>query len=146
MNQSAHARQSDQSAAANAQYFLQHLSEYEHSISQIDTYKAIYRYISDRVSNVQHLIDIGNGGVFAYDTSRVASITAVDLFFDSLPPDMVARYFPKNANAKQGSALEIPEPDENADMVLMVMLLHHLSGRDWRESWSNAQRALAEAL
>jgi SAM-dependent methyltransferase len=138
--------QSDQSIAANAAYFLEQLKEYEYSVAHIDSYKAIHRHISDRVAGVGHLIDIGNGGVFVYDTAGVEAITAIDLFFDRLPPDIIARYFPNNARAKQGSALALPEPDCSGDMVLMVMLLHHLSGNDWHESWSNAQAALAEGL
>ena len=31
-------------------------------------------------------------------------------------------------------------------MALMVMLLHHLAGRDWRASWENVQTAISEAL
>jgi ubiquinone/menaquinone biosynthesis C-methylase UbiE len=139
-------RQSDQSVAANTQYFLQHLKEYEEAVGSIDSYRTIHAHVSDRVAGVDHLIDIGNGGVFAYDTSGVKAITAIDLFLDSLPPDIIERYFPKNARLKQGSALALPEPDNSCDMVLMVMLLHHLSGQNWRESWANAKAAMAEGM
>jgi SAM-dependent methyltransferase len=139
-------RQSEQSVAANTRYFLEHLREYEQSVSRIDTYGTIQAHVSDRVAGVNHLIDIGNGGVFPYDTSGVKTITAIDLFLDSLPPDIIERYFPRNARLKQGSALALPEPDNSCDMVLMVMLLHHLSGKDWHESWANAQAALAEGM
>jgi hypothetical protein len=48
---------------------------------------------------VGELIDIGNDGVFDYDTSLVTSITAVDLFLDDLPPELLQKYFPANARS-----------------------------------------------
>src|SRR6266568_2609153 len=103
--------QSEISAAANATYFLEHLREYHHSIASIDTYRIFHDFISKKLEGVHELLDVGNGGVFAYDTSRVGSITAIDLFLGDLPPDIIAAYFPKNARARQGSALAIPERD-----------------------------------
>jgi SAM-dependent methyltransferase len=137
--------QSISSVNANARYFLDHLREYEESVSKIDTYRNIHRFISERVAGVQHLLDIGNGGVFDYDTSTIAKITAIDLFLEDLPEDIVSKYFPANATVRQGSALALPEADGKFDMVLMVMLLHHLSGKHWRECWQNAQKAIDEA-
>jgi SAM-dependent methyltransferase len=133
------------SITANAQYFLQNLKQYQESVSTIDTYQTIYDYISRKVAGVNRLLDVGNGGVFCYDPSKVGAITAIDLFFDQLPSELLAAYFPSNVRTKPGSALAIPEPDEHYDMVLIVMLLHHLSGSDWRSSWENARRAIDEA-
>ncbi len=137
--------QSRDSVAANARYFLEHLNEYDRSVAQIDTYATIHRFISRKVAGVERLLDVGNGGVFCYDTASVGSITAIDLFLEDLPDGLVKAHFPKNAKARQGSALALPEPDGSFDMVLMVMLLHHLAGTDWRTSWDNARKALAEA-
>ncbi len=136
--------QSENSAAANAAYSLEHLREYHDSVATIDTYRTLHDFISKEVEGVNELLDVGNGGVFAYDTSRVGSITAIDLFLEDLPPDIVETYFPKNARARQGSALALPENDGTFDMVLMVMLLHHLTGPDWRSSWRNTCQALQE--
>jgi hypothetical protein len=72
--------QSEISAAANATYFLEHLQDYHDSIATIDTYRTLHDFISKQVEGVNELLDVGNGGVFAYDTSRVGSITAIDLF------------------------------------------------------------------
>jgi SAM-dependent methyltransferase len=115
-------------------------------VSNIDTYATIHEFISKKVSGVDRLIDIGNGGVFDYDPTKVGAITAVDLFFEGIPPELLHQHFPPNATAVQGSALQIPEKDGTYDMALMVMLLHHLSGATWRESWVNAQAAIAEAM
>jgi SAM-dependent methyltransferase len=138
--------QSKASTAANADYFLNNIREYERNVSRIDTYKKIRDFISGRIAGVGSVVDIGNGGVFDYDTSSIGQITAIDLFLASLPPDLVAQYFPANAVAKKGSALALPEPPNKFDFALMVMLIHHLSGSNWRENWSNARQALDEAL
>jgi SAM-dependent methyltransferase len=137
--------QSAASFNANASYFLNNIEQYRSLVSTTDTHKRINDFISQKLSGVGELIDIGNGGVFDYDTSLVTSITAVDLFLADLPPELLQKYFPANARARQGSALAIPEPDGQFDMALMVMLLHHLAGGDWLTSWHNAQRAIDEA-
>jgi ubiquinone/menaquinone biosynthesis C-methylase UbiE len=139
------AGQSEVSAAANAAYFLQHLREYHDSVAAIDTYKTLHNFISKEVEGVSELLDVGNGGVFAYDTSPVGSITAIDLFLEDLPPEIIKTYFPENARALRGSALALPANDNTFDMVLMVMLLHHLTGPDWQSSWRNTCQALQEA-
>jgi SAM-dependent methyltransferase len=145
LNNESHSGQSEASVASNASYFLEHLSEYHESVRDIDTYKTLHQFISKKVAGVGELLDIGNGGVFDYDTSRVGSITAIDLFLGELPPDVVAKYFPKNSRLVQGTALALPERDAKFDMVLMVMLIHHLTSTDWRLSWENARMALDEA-
>jgi SAM-dependent methyltransferase len=136
--------QSDDSISANAQYFLQHLQEYEKSVAELDTYRTIHNFISAKVAGVGQLLDVGNGGVFCYDASGVGTITAIDLFLNDIPADLVKAHFPPNARPQQGSALALPVADGTFDMVLMVMLLHHLSGHDWRSSWDNARKAMAE--
>jgi methyltransferase family protein len=145
LNNTSHNGQSEVSVASNVSYFLEHLSEYHDAVRDIDTYKTLHQFISNEVAGVSELLDIGNGGVFDYETSRVGSITAIDLFLGELPPDVVAKYFPQNCRLIQGSALALPERDGKFDMVLMVMLIHHLTSTDWRSSWNNARLALDEA-
>jgi SAM-dependent methyltransferase len=137
--------QSANSVRANADYFLRNINEYKYNVQEIDTYRTIHDFISTKVKGQGRLLDVGNGGVFAYDTSGIGEITALDLFLENLPADLLACYFPSNSRARQGSALAVPEPDNSFDMVLMVMLLHHLAGRDWQSSWQNARTAMAEA-
>jgi SAM-dependent methyltransferase len=133
------------SITANAQYFLRNLKQYQEFVSTIDTYRTIHDHISRKVAGVDRLLDVGNGGVFSYDPSKVGTITAIDLFFNQLPSELLAAHFPSNARPKPGTALALPEPDKHYDMVLIVMLLHHLAGQDWRSSWENARKAIDEA-
>jgi SAM-dependent methyltransferase len=139
-------QQSKQSLDANASYFLKNLSDYDESVRTVDTYRRIHEYVTAKIAGTKRLLDIGNGGVFAYDTSAVQSITAIDLFLGRIPDELLKTHFPPNAQARDGSALAIPEPNASFDMALMVMLLHHLAGKDWRVSWKNVQTAISEAL
>jgi SAM-dependent methyltransferase len=138
--------QTAKSVRTNAEYFLNNIREYERHVQEIDTYARIHDFITSKVRGVDRLLDVGNGGVFAYDTTGIGEITALDLFLEELPQDLLERYIPPNARARQGSALAIPEPDNAFDMVLMVMLLHHLAGHDSEASWRNACRAMDEAV
>src|SRR5260370_13276830 len=86
LNNESYSGQSEVSVASNVSYFLGHLSEYHASVANIDTYKTLHQFISKEVAGVDELLDIGNGGVFDYETSGVRSITAIDLFLCDLPP------------------------------------------------------------
>jgi SAM-dependent methyltransferase len=137
--------QSKASTTSNASFFFDNLNKYNNSVKNIDTYKTIHDFISAEVAGTNDLLDIGNGGVFDYDTSGVRSITAVDLFLGDIPADVIAQHFPSNCRPVQGSALALPQLDGKFDVVLMVMLLHHLTGTDWKSSWDNAKLAIDEA-
>jgi SAM-dependent methyltransferase len=128
-------------AAANERYFLEGDSAYRDAIATIDSYRAIHRAVTTAIEGVDDLLDIGNGGVFDYDTSVVRAITGIDLAVDSLP--LEGR--PENVTMIAGDALSLPRPDAAHDGVLMVMLLHHLVGRTWRDCAANLDRAIAEA-
>jgi len=131
--------------ATNRQFFLDHLAEYRKSLETIDTYIQLRKYVSEKIVGIGRMLDIGNGGVCNYDATRVGEIVALDLFFDQLPPEICKTTLPPNAQARTGSALDIPEPDESFDGVLMVMLIHHLVGSSVADCKANARRAIQEA-
>ena len=134
--------QSGISSEKNSSFFRTHLQSYSQNVQQLDTYLRIRTSIEEAISGTESLLDVGNGGVFDYDTSLARKIVALDLFLEELPQDYTR---PANATLKNGSALDIPEPSESFDAVLMVMLLHHLVGNTTRESVQNVRRALVEA-
>jgi ubiquinone/menaquinone biosynthesis C-methylase UbiE len=138
--------QSATSTAFNAKYFLENYEKYHNSISSIDTYKNLHTLITSKVRGTDKLLDIGNGGIFNYDTESIKSITAIDLFLDDVPNHILKEYFPSQCKIIAGSALELPEPDGKFDTVLVVMLLHHLTGKNVPISLMNAKLALNEGL
>jgi SAM-dependent methyltransferase len=133
------ARQEPDSAALNAAYFADdHYAEHEITL---DTFRLIGGAIEREVDGVTRLLDIGNGGVFQYDTTKVDDIVAVDLFLDRLP----ASHFPPNVTARAGDAIRLGEPDTAYDGVLHALLYHHLVGANPEEMVSNVRAAIAEA-
>src|SRR5262245_19900790 len=106
----------------NKSFFFDHHLEYKSKVAALETYRNIFREVSAAVDGADVLVDVGNGGVFDYDTTHVKKITAVDLMFT---PDFNSP-LPANAEAMLGSALALPIVDGYAGMVLMNMLLHHL--------------------
>jgi SAM-dependent methyltransferase len=97
--------------------------------------------ITREVAGTARLLDVGNGGVFQYDTDRVGEIIAVDLFLDQLP----AEHFPPNVTPRNGNALVLDEADGSYEMVLEALLYHHLVGRRQADSIENIRTAVAEA-
>lgn len=134
--------QTEISAKKNAQFFLEEHAAYKEKISGIDSYKEMSLALNKKIADLNKVLDIGNGGVFDYDTSLVPEIVGLDLFLDHLPKDLV---IPSNVRMVQGSALEIPDQLKNFDAVLMVMLIHHLVGETVSMCEANVRRSFAEA-
>jgi SAM-dependent methyltransferase len=98
--------------------------------------------LSHELKGVARLLDVGNGGVFDYDTSCVQEIIGLDLFLDQLPSDIP---LPANVRMVRGSALDIPKALSGVDGVVMVMLIHHLVGKTVAACLANVNQALSEA-
>ena len=110
-------------------------------MAELDTYHHIRDAITREVAGTGLLLDVGNGGVFEYDTTQVEKIIAVDLFLDRLP----ASQFPPNVTARRSDALALDEPDGAYEVVLEALLYHHLVGSRPGDSIVNIRRAIAEA-
>jgi SAM-dependent methyltransferase len=133
------ARQDATSVEQNADFFAR--DKHGRDAAELDTYRNIREALTREVAATELLLDVGNGGVFEYDTDRVERIVAVDLFLDRLP----ASHFPPNVTPRTGDALALDEPDGEYDMVLEALLYHHLVGARARDSIANIRRAIAEA-
>ena len=133
------ARQEPASAARNAEFFAG--DAHGRDVAELDTYLQIGAALNRELAGIRRLLDVGNGGVFEYDTRLVPAITAVDLFLDQLP----AERFPPNFTPRTGDALELAEPDASYDGVLHALLYHHLVGADPEAMVANVRAALAEA-
>lgn len=127
------------SAEQNSEFFAR--EGYGRLTETLDGYRNIRRAITEEVTGIEELLDVGNGGVFEYDTSAVGSIVAVDLFLDQLPE----AHFPSNATARSGDALALDEPADRYDAVLHAFVYHHLVGDGPGDMLVNAKRAIAEA-
>lgn len=132
--------QTPQSVEQNRAFF-QGNREYSERIGSLDTYRNIRAAIDREVRGTPHLLDVGNGGVFDYDTTLAERITAVDLFLDDVPSDA----FPPNCTPLSGDALDLDLPDGSVDSVLFALVLHHLVGRRPEDLVANVGRAVAEA-
>ena len=127
------------SAEQNAEFFAR--DKHGRDVAELDTYRLIREAITAEVAGAERLLDVGNGGVFEYDTDKVGEIVAVDLFLDRLPDS----HFPPNVTARRGDALSLDEPDASYDLVLEALLYHHLVGSRPDDSVANIRRAVAEA-
>jgi SAM-dependent methyltransferase len=134
------ARQSVASLERNVSFFRDNAA-YSNNVGMLDTYRNIRTVLNAELRGIERLLDVGNGGTFDYDPAVAREVTAVDLFLEELSADA----FPRNVRLKNGSALDLPEPDASFDGVLMSMLIHHLVGKSVSESLANTSRALAEA-
>ena len=126
------------SAEQNAEFFAR--DKHGRDVAELDTYRLIREAITREVSGARRLPDVGNGGVFEYETDQVEEILAVDLFLDQLPSD----HFPPNVTPRKGDALTLDEPDGAYDMVLEALLYHHLVGTS-HPSIANTRQAIGEA-
>jgi SAM-dependent methyltransferase len=127
----------------NTEYFAKNLGEYKKNISGLDTYRRINVALTAELRGIESLLDVGNGGVFDYDTSVVGHVTGLDLFLNQLPSDMKV---PENVTMEAGDGLNVPKPGNSFDGVVMVMLLHHLVGNSVAQCAANLERAIAEAF
>jgi SAM-dependent methyltransferase len=127
------------SATKNASYFDAN-SRYTEHIGSLDTYKNIRDAIDREIDGAELLLDVGNGGVFDYDTTLVQSIVGVDLFLDGTPDSM-----DENIVLRRGDALALEEPAETYDRVLEISVFHHLIGADVDSTLQNVRRAIEEA-
>jgi SAM-dependent methyltransferase len=132
------ARERD-TAALNADFFA--AGQHARDSARLDTFQLIWAAIERELGAVERLLDVGNGGVFGYDTAAVGEIVALDLFLDRLPPSR----FPANVTLRTGDALDLDEPDAHYDAVLEALLYHHLVGADAEGMVANVRRAIAEA-
>lgn len=132
-------RQAADAAARNAEFFAG--EKHGRDVEALDTYRRIREAIEREIAGARRMLDVGNGGVFEYDTWLVERIVAVDLFLDDLPDS----HFPPNVTPLRGDALSLEQPDGSFDTVLQALLYHHLVGARAEELVVNVRGAIAEA-
>jgi SAM-dependent methyltransferase len=127
------------SVAKNARHFDSN-ERYAQQVASMETYRQIRATIDQEIVGARRMLDIGNGGVFDYDTSLAEQIVGVDLFLDGTPPDL-----DEHITLRRGDALALGEADASYDTVLVNSVFHHLIGVDVDSTLWNISRAIAEA-
>jgi SAM-dependent methyltransferase len=120
--------------------FFKGNAKYASNVEGLTTYRNIRAAVNRAIAGTRRLLDVGNGGVFDYDTELAAEIVAVDLFLDETPPDV-----PANVTVRRGDALALEEPDGSYDGVVLVLVLHHLVSTDIDRTVENMRQAILEA-
>ncbi|MDA9650331.1 class I SAM-dependent methyltransferase [Candidatus Pelagibacter sp.] len=123
----------------NIDFFSNNL-DYQNDVNKIDTYQILFNEITNKISGSYRLLDIGHGGSFDYDTNKAKEIIGLDL--DQMIGE---KLLPKNIQLKVGSALDIPNDLKNFDTTLLVMLIHHLIGKNVNENLKNLDKCLHES-
>lgn len=131
----------DNLAVEKNKAFFDENQAYARNVASLATYRNIRESVNREIAGRRRLLDVGNGGVFDYDTSLVPEIVGVDLFLD----DDAGAGLPPNVTLRRGDALSLDEPDASYDGVLLVMVLHHLVSTDIAGSLANIRQAIGEA-
>jgi len=126
-------------AEVNADFFAG--GQHARDSARLDVFRLIWDAIEGEIGGAHRMLDVGNGGIFEYDTSLAREIVAVDLFLDRLAADT----FPANVTPQTGDALHLDQPDAGFDTVLQALLYHHLVGDRAEEIVANVRRAIGEA-
>jgi len=127
------------SVAKNASFFDAN-ERYAQHVGSLETYRQIRRAIDGEIAGARRLLDVGNGGVFDYDTGLAEEIVGVDLFLDGPPSGL-----DDHITFRRGDALALEEPDAAYDVVLEISVFHHLVGTDHESTTANIRQAVAEA-
>src|SRR5271170_4225960 len=86
------------SVTMNASFFDGN-ERYEQRVGSLETYRHIRDAIDREIVGVGRLLDVGNGGVFDYDTRLAQEIVGVDLFLDEPPAGL-----DRNITLRRGDA------------------------------------------
>ena len=137
-------RQDADNVAKNTEFFAdrKHAQRFAELIETVDTYAHIRKVIDREIAGARRLLDVGNGGVFTYDTSLAEQIVCVDLCFsDELSSAATATHI----TYRHGDALALAEADASYDVALASGLYHHLVGRDAGSTLQNIRQAVSES-
>jgi ubiquinone/menaquinone biosynthesis C-methylase UbiE len=129
--------QNQATIATNSAWFKNN-DRYVESQNRLTCYRHMQRVVEREIRGSDHLLDIGNGGFFNYDTATVGHVTAVDLFLENGPGPT------SNSSFREGSFLNLPFPDQSFDCVLQQNVLHHVTGRTVSENFVNMRQCISE--
>lgn len=118
------------------------ISEKYHKAS--DSWKIIYEQIEKRINPLitdKVVLDVGNGGLFAYDLARPSQILVMDVSANQLSSICDTRITKIVSDAREMRTIE----NGSVDVIIFVMVLHHISGNSFCESIETLEGILSEA-
>ncbi len=119
--------------------FFNRWDGYHDLVSDLDTYKLIAKVLPGEIRG--RLLDVGNGGVFNYDTRSADEIVVVDI-----AKDLVNKTnWPPHVTFRWGDAAKLPVESNEFDTVLLQLILHHLAEDTYAVSRRRVSQAIQEA-
>ena len=127
--------QENRSLTSNAQWFADN-ETYKSAQEDLELYRFIALAAAHETEGTRALLDIGNGGIFAYPISHIPRVVAIDVFVE----DDFGRRYPR-VEWRQLSALEMSFSEE-FDTVLAINTLHHIVGTSVAMTYANLHELL----
>lgn len=98
-----------------------------------ETWRPIYEQTAEVLAPLvagRSVLDIGNGGVFAYDPATARSTTVVDI-----SPEMLVGFTAPNVETVVADARDLSSLGAaRFDVAVLMLVLHHINGRTYRET------------
>lgn len=109
-----------------------------------ESWASIYNQIGKLITPLVRgkvVLDIGNGGHFPYDTNLPARVIALDISQEMLNRIQNPRVEKIIGDARDLSGIE----DASVDVVLFFLSIHHMNGRNLKETYEVLDRVLSSA-
>ncbi len=121
----------------NTKKFFNEWDSYHETIRGIDSWQLYGKAIDKHIKHGR-IFDIGNGGIFNYDTSKAEKIVALDL-----SPNLInnAPKSAANIEYRVGDIIDLKYKDAEYDQAVMDMLIHHLAGNNFAQTRENVLKA-----
>jgi SAM-dependent methyltransferase len=120
----------------NADFFAEN-DWYKSNQGRLETYRLIAQSAAHEVERAEHLLDIGNGGVFVFPIDHIPHVEAIDVFIEAA----FTQRYPK-VLWRAMNILSLTDR-ERFDTVIAINCLHHVVGDDVAQCYHNLHRILA---
>ncbi|NET52742.1 MAG: class I SAM-dependent methyltransferase [Merismopedia sp. SIO2A8] len=109
-----------------------------------DSWQEIYEQIETRINPIVEgkvVLDVGNGGRFAYDTSLPSQVIAMDI-----APSMLDKIDNPKIVKVVGDARDMQTiDDQSVDIIVFLLVLHHINGCNVKDSINTLDKVLSSA-
>jgi len=130
------AGQNREALQKNADFFAEN-EWYKSNQNRLETYRLIAEAAAHEVETAEHLLDIGNGGVFIFPIDHIPHVEAIDVFVE----ESFAQRYPK-VQWRAMNILDLKDRDR-FDTVIAINCLHHVVGSNVGQCYDNLSRILA---